>query len=157
MSKEFNIINLTSIAGKIETNGAQNFVFNPFETVDRIKFDIRKSEINDDMIEVFFNLIIESVNKETNEAVYITNSVYGGVFKAVGFSEGEEMDQLVQIHCATILYPLCRERVMNLVSHTPFQISIPPVLDFGSIYKEQKHKAQEQANQEEQTETSSAD
>lgn len=150
MSKEFNIINLTSIAGQIETNNAQNFVFNPEETSEQIKFEIRQNEINDGMIEVFLNLLVESAKKESGELAYRANAVYAGVFNAKGF-EGIELEQLVHIHCATILYPLCRERLINFVTHTPFPISIPPVLDFAHIYEDQK-KAKAKAEAEKQSE-----
>lgn len=152
MSKEFNIINLTSIASQLETNGAQNFVFNPVETVEQIKFEIRQGKINDDMIEVYLNLLIESTKKESGEPAYRANTVYAGVFNAKGF-EGEELEQLVHIHCATILYPLCRERLINSVSHTPFPISIPPVLDFARIYQDQKASKEENKEQENKEES----
>lgn len=99
-----------------------------------LDLDVKSSEVDGKSV---VNLII-SVSVTINEAeVFNLKSTHTGVFGIVGYS-GEELEQIIQSFCPSIIYPYAREKVSALVSNAGFPpLHLSPV-DFEARYRASK-------------------
>ena len=87
-------------------------------------------------------LVIEADAKtEQNEAIFILELVYGGVF-TLGEVQEEHVGPLLLIECPRLLFPFARAIVANLTREAGFPpLNIAPV-DFVSLYRQQLANAE---------------
>lgn len=99
-----------------------------------LDLDVQASDVDGKSV---VNLII-SVSVTINETeVFNLKSTHTGVFNIVGYT-GEELEQIIQSFCPSIIYPYAREKVSALVSNAGFPpLHLSPV-DFEARYRASK-------------------
>lgn len=109
----------------------------------QLSFSINK--INEDLYEVVMvNIITTTADVENSEPVliYKIEASKAGLFRVSGY-EGEELDEILNINCPSILFPYLRQEIDNLIHYSGFpSFAIQPV-SFYAIYEDKK--AQEKA------------
>lgn len=86
------------------------------------------------------DLIINVSVTIKDKGVFTLKSVHTGLFNIKGYS-GEELEQIVESFCPSIIYPYAREKVSSLVSNAGFPpLHLSPV-DFDARYRASKADA----------------
>ena len=68
-----------------------------------------------------------------NEAVFVVELVYGGLFQVVGVPESD-LEPVLMIECPRFLFPFARQIISNLTGEGGFPPFMLEPMDFGAIY-----------------------
>ena len=80
--------------------------------------------------------------KQEDAVAFLVEVHQAGTFKITNIEESQ-MQTVVQVHCANVLFPFARETISNLVGKGGFPQLLIGVMDFQSLYQ-QKIKALEE-------------
>lgn len=104
-------------------------------------------KIDENLYEV--QLVITVTAKIKDKTAYLAEVHQAGLFTITGYSD-DELEQLLAVYCARMLFPYASEGIANLVQHGGFpgQLLVPVNFDglFGE-YKRQQHIQQQSAGQ----------
>lgn len=131
----YNILNISMINESFNSKNAAEFQLEPSKLNDGIRFEIQSRHIKDNVHEVSMRLIL-STEKEDKTPVFEAQATCAGLFEIAGFNQ-EDFDKVIKVHCASAIYPYCRERIQNLISASPFTIGMLPTLNFAKMYEDQ--------------------
>jgi preprotein translocase subunit SecB len=99
-----------------------------------------------DLYSVELKLLVNATNpaaKKSNEikTIFLIEVRQGGLFQIRGVDD-QTFDQMIKVHCPTILYPYASALVSDLVLRAGFMpLHLPPI-DFGGLYRQdQQSKA----------------
>lgn len=103
-----------------------------------LDLDVKTADIDGKKV---VDLII-SVSVVINKTqVFTLKSIHTGVFNIVGY-DGNELEQIVESFCPSIIYPYAREKVSAMVSNAGYPpLHLSPV-DFDARYRASKEKAE---------------
>lgn len=101
-----------------------------------LKLNFTYSKIDEELYEVVIMMNVDTLDQEGNAV----NSIYtaqAGLFRISGF-EAEELEQILNINCPSILFPYARQEIDNIVHYSGFpSFAIQPV-SFYQIYENKK-------------------
>jgi preprotein translocase subunit SecB len=95
----------------------------------------------DDLYEV--DLKLSAAAHVNNEAIFVVELVYGGLFQVTGVPE-ENMEPLLLIECPRFLFPFARRVVADLTAEGGFPPFMLDPIDFAAIYTARRAQAQAQ-------------
>lgn len=114
-----------------------------------LKSEIRK--VADNHYELALKVSVDA--KHEGKSVFLVEVVQGGLFMVQGFTD-EEVDALMNIGAANVLFPYARESVSDLVSRGSFPQFVLQPVNFEALYAQQRQARAAQAQQgEDQTDT----
>lgn len=141
MSQELKIEKIYLKKMSYEVNNApyvffQNKVFNPNVG---ISLSTRKINEADDAYEVTIETNITINDNEDNSVLASCQIVQSGLFTVVGYEQAE-LNEILNVNCAHILFPYLRLEVENLVHYSGFPPFTLQPLSFHVLYQEKTQK-----------------
>jgi preprotein translocase subunit SecB len=99
-----------------------------------LDLDVKTSEANGKkVVELLINVAVKIKDAE----IFTLTSVHTGVFNITGY-EGNELEQIIESFCPSIIYPYAREKVSMMVAGAGFPpLHLSPV-DFDARYRAAK-------------------
>lgn len=91
------------------------------------------SKIDDERFEVVLRVTVSV--KEQDETAYLVEVHQAGVFRIKGLS-GNQLAQLLNSHCATILFPYAREAIDSVVTKGSFPPPTLPPINFEALFQQ---------------------
>ena len=102
-----------------------------------LDLDVQTAELNGKHV---VNLLINVTVSIKDNEIFTLNSIHTGVFNIAGYS-GDELEQIIESFCPSIIYPYAREKVSAMVSNAGFPpLHLSPV-DFDARYRASKAEA----------------
>lgn len=102
-----------------------------------LDLDVQTSEVEGRKV---VDLIITVSVSIGSTEIFNLKSVHTGVFNINGYT-GEELEQIVESFCPSVIYPYARERVSAMVSNAGYPpLHLSPV-DFEARYRSTKESA----------------
>lgn len=99
-----------------------------------LDLDVKTSEENGKKVVDLIITVSVSIDKTE---VFNLKSTHTGVFNIQGYS-GDELEQIVESFCPSIIYPYAREKVSSMVSNAGYPpLHLSPV-DFEARYRASK-------------------
>lgn len=96
--------------------------------------DVQARRITEEQFEVHLIVNVKALKAGTDEAAFIVESVYAGVFQIRNVPD-EHLEAFLLVECARLLFPFAR----NIVSEATRDGGFPPLMldpiDFLSLYK----------------------
>ena len=77
-----------------------------------LKLNFTYNKVDEEHYEVIIMMNVDTLDQDGNPV----NTIYtaqGGLFRIVGF-EGEELEQVLNINCPSILFPYARQEIDNI-------------------------------------------
>ncbi len=84
--------------------------------------------------------INHSESSNETKTLFLVEVKQGGLFSIKGF-DTVALDQVLNIHCPTVLYPYIRAFVSDLISRGGFSPLYLPAVDFNHLYAQHKKSA----------------
>lgn len=102
-----------------------------------LEVDTRHAEDVD--YEVLLGLTVTARTAESKETLYLIEVKQAGLFTMKGFDD-EQLDMMLHVYCANILFPYARETISAMVERGGFpQLLLNPV-NFDAVYKRHLEK-----------------
>lgn len=99
--------------------------------------DMNAQKLQDDLFELTMNISARAVGERT---LFIVDLAYGGLFEVADFPE-ENLEQLLLVDCAFLLYPYARRVVSDVTRDGGFPPLLLEPIDFLRMYAESKQRA----------------
>lgn len=109
-------------------------------TID-IKLNINTETILDDNYEVTLEVLAEASLED--KKIFAIAIAYSGLFEIKNFTD-EQKEQILMIHCPTILFPFTQRVVADVVRDGGFQPLMLNPIDFNQLYQNNKQELNEQ-------------
>lgn len=139
MEKIFNVNNIYIKEFSYSTFNLPNDIMLPKEMQANMNINVSYSHISENFYEVVVNCVLDA-KRASGEDIYLLKISKAGIFTVQGF-EGEEKEQVLRIHAASVLFPYLRERVYNVTGFSGIGNGmILPTVDFSHIYEIQKEQ-----------------
>lgn len=150
----YKILNISLTKESFTSNNAAAYQLNPKPLKDGLKFEIQANQVGEAIHEISMTLVFsvaaniaEEGQDEKFQDIFEVQSTMSGLFEIQGFNQ-DDFDKIVKVHCATALYPYCRERVTNVVGASPFPSGMLPTINFAEMYEQQQFSNATLAEQE---------
>lgn len=98
------------------------------------------SKIDEERFEVVLRVTVSV--KEQDETAYLVEVHQAGVFRIKGLS-GNQLAQLLNSHCATILFPYAREAIDSVVTKGSFPPPTLPPINFEALFQQAMREARD--------------
>lgn len=105
-----------------------------------VALNLEAKEVASNNFEISLN--INCTAKSGEETIFLIESKYAGLFTLENFSE-EQKEQVLLIHCPSILFPFARRVIADATRDGGFQPLMIDPIDFAALYfakKEQDSK-----------------
>lgn len=103
-----------------------------------LNLNTESSKLNDDVYEVVLNITINAQIKD-DTTVYLVEVKQAGIFAMKNIPE-EQMGQMINAYCPTVLFPYAREAISGLVERGGFpQLLLAPI-NFDALYQQHQNK-----------------
>ena len=109
----------------------------------QVSLDARKRE-TDGHFEVITKYKIEAKTKEAQQALYIVELEYGGIFLIEGLPP-EQLHPFLLIECPRVLFPFARRVISDVTRDGGFPPLNLDIIDFMGMYRQQLARQQQQA------------
>lgn len=122
----------------VEVPGAPEIFTREWQPQADVQLNTAVKGLSSDTHEVVLSVTLTA--KLEDEIAYLVEVEQAGVFKLIGFKQGQEREHVLGSYCASVLYPYVRETVGDLVLRAGFpQFLLQPV-NFDALYH--RHRAQ---------------
>jgi preprotein translocase subunit SecB len=102
-----------------------------------VSVDVQARPIGVDQYEVVLRIRADAnINQSTNQKVFVTELVYGGVFMMRGIPQ-EGIQPILLIECPRILFPFARQIVANITQGGGFPPLLLDPIDFAGLFRAQ--------------------
>lgn len=118
-------------------NTPQSF-FNGDTITPNLELNFNSQKIGDNLYELIMESVVTGKNAE-KEDLYSVRAVIGGLFEIIG-DEEIEIEECLNINCASILFPYLRQEVDNIIHFSGFPPFIIQPISFYDIYENKKAK-----------------
>lgn len=102
-----------------------------------LEFSTKTNKLDEEYFEVSLEVTINAQNND--KPAFVVEIEQAGIFFVKGAS-GDMLEQMLHIHCPTILFPYIRECVDNLLIKGSFPPIMLAPINFESVYQERKQK-----------------
>lgn len=99
--------------------------------------DLNAQKIQEDLFELTMNISVRATGDRT---LFIVDLAYSGLFAIANIPE-ENLEQLLLVDCAFLLYPYARRVVSDVTRDGGFPPLLLEPIDFLRLYMESKQKA----------------
>ena len=106
----------------------------------------RTNKIDEDLYEVVLRVTITMADGE--DTIYLAEVEQAGLFTIKGFTE-QQMPQVINTTCPSILFPYLRETIDNIVTKGGFPALMLPPINFDALFASAVQQAAEEAKKEE--------
>ncbi|WP_165217209.1 protein-export chaperone SecB [Affinirhizobium pseudoryzae] len=111
-----------------------------------INVNVNANPLSDTDFDVILTLSADA--KDGDKVVFVTELVYGGVFRITGFPQ-EHMLPVLFIECPRLLFPFARQIISDVTRNGGFPPLMIDPIDFGQMFAQRV--AEEQARSQGQT------
>ena len=134
--KEFVIESIWSTESNFKAETPVHVLKEEWQPSANLDLDVKSSEVDGKhVVELVINVAVTIKDKN----VFTLKSIHTGVFNIQGYS-GDELEQIVQSFCPSIIYPYAREKISGLVSNAGYPpLHLSPV-DFDARYRASKEE-----------------
>jgi len=106
----------------------------------------RTNKIDDDLYEVVLRVTITMTDGE--DTIYLAEVEQAGLFTIKGFTE-QQMPQVINTTCPSILFPYLRETIDNIITKGGFPALMLPPINFDALFASAVQQATEEAKKNE--------
>jgi preprotein translocase subunit SecB len=106
----------------------------------------KTNKIDDGLYEVTLRVTITMADGE--DTIYLAEVEQAGLFNIKGFTD-QQLPQVINASCPSILFPYLRETIDNIVTKGGFPALMLPPINFDALFASAVQKAAEQAKGEE--------
>jgi len=106
----------------------------------------KTNKIDDGLYEVSLRVTITMADGE--DTIYLAEVEQAGLFNIKGFTD-QQLPQVINASCPSILFPYLRETIDNIVTKGGFPALMLPPINFDALFASAVQKAAEQAKVEE--------
>ena len=103
-----------------------------------VQMDVKlvSRKLMDDLYETVLNLKFEAQNEDKNTC-FLLELAYTGVFNVKGV-EADQIEPILQVDGASIIYPFARQMVMSLIADAGFRAPQLAPINFHALYVKNK-------------------
>ena len=112
--------------------------FNGDTITPNLELNFNSQKIGDNLYELIMESVVTGKNVD-KEDLYSVRAVIGGLFEIIG-DEEIEIEECLNINCASILFPYLRQEVDNIIHFSGFPPFIIQPISFYDIYENKKAK-----------------
>ena len=105
----------------------------------------RTNKIDEDLYEVVLRVTITMADGE--DTIYLAEVEQAGLFTIKGFTE-QQMPQVINTTCPSILFPYLRETIDNIVTKGGFPALMLPPINFDALFASAVQQAAQEAKKE---------
>lgn len=110
-----------------------------------VSIDLAIRPLENNFYELVLSILVKAKLETQEGALYIVSLDFGGLFNVEAESK-EEVEKILLVHCASMLYPYARRVVSDAIRDGGYPpLSLNPV-DFMSLYIEKQQQLREQDN-----------
>ncbi len=114
----------------------------------QVSLDARKRTV-EHQFEIILKFKIQSRNKATNEALFLLELDYGGIFHVEGVPE-DQLHPFLLIECPRMIFPFVRRIVSDMTRDGGFPMLNLDTVDFMALYRQEIARRAEAAGAEQQ-------
>ncbi len=118
----------------------------PYKPAISFNMNTKTTNFEASLYEVILTMTVE-VKGEDDKVMYVIEVQQAGVFEIEGL-EGDQLNQVLNITCANVLFPYGREAIDNLANKGSFPSIMLSPINFEAAYAEAMQRAKEQQEQE---------
>lgn len=135
-NKEFVIESIWSTESSFKATTPVHLLKEEWQPSANLDLDVKTSEENGKKV---VDLVINVAVKIKDTDIFTLKSVHTGVFNVVGY-EANELEQIIESFCPSIIYPYAREKVSAMVASAGYPpLHLSPV-DFDARYRASKEQ-----------------
>ena len=112
----------------------------------QVSLDARKRTV-EHQFEIILKFKIQSRNKATNEALFLLELDYGGIFHVEGVPE-DQLHPFLLIECPRMIFPFVRRIVSDMTRDGGFPMLNLDTVDFMALYRQEIARRAEAAGAE---------
>lgn len=110
-----------------------------------VSLDLAINPLENNFYELVMSVLVKAKLQEKDGYLYIISLDFGGLFNVEAPSK-EEVEQIIMVHCAAMLYPYARRIVSDSIRDGGYPpLSLNPI-DFLSLYMSKKNQVPVQDN-----------
>lgn len=98
--------------------------------------DLSAQRVQDEMFELTININVRAIGERT---LFLVDLAYGGLFAIANIPE-ENMEAVLLVDCAFLLYPYARRVVSDVTRDGGFPPLLLEPIDFLRLYRENKQR-----------------
>ena len=121
--------------------GAQTFMRQEQPQVE-VQITQQSQRVNESLVEV--TLVLTVTAKSGDKVLFLVEASQAGVFQIRNFADGD-VEPVMMIGCANILFPYAREAVSDAITRAGFQPVMLAPVNFEALYQARLQAQQEQA------------
>lgn len=123
----------------IEVPHAPSIFFEQDAPALETQLNVEANNFSEGLYEVVVTATVSTKLKD--KVVFLVEVSQGGIFQIRNFP-ADQIDPLIGIHCASVLYPYLRANVADLVSRAGFPALTLPIVNFEAFYTQRQQQAQ---------------
>lgn len=108
----------------------------------------KTNKIDDDLYEVVLRVTITMADGE--DTIYLAEVEQAGLFTIKGITE-QQLPQVINTTCPSILFPYLRETIDNIVTRGGFPALMLPPINFDALFASAVQQAAEKAKSDEES------
>lgn len=102
-----------------------------------INVDLNAQRLQENLFELVIHIAARAVHEKNT--VFLTDIDYGGIFEISGISDEAELERIVLVDCAYLLFPFARRVIADLTRDGGFPpLQLEPI-NFHGLYEQNKH------------------